>query len=552
MRNVPEPSTFCGPRTAVLLGAGASRDAGLPLTESLAQRLVKSFDEDLAASDQYRRREQWPVVRALHIVYGAMVAHATEQGSSPLSAVNVERLVSAVRLLRDRRTHESAPFVAAWRGSVEEVDDHPLPLTDRDLKEHVGFERDLSFKISGLVNDIATIAKAVVSPGDGSIFRTLEDQLLRRICTLLEKPDNVDYLLPLVELARTQSGGLDITTLNYDRTVELAASIGSIPIDAGLSRWAPGQPLVFTPTDGQINLIKPHGSIDWVRISGTAQNRLDGHPLVRHVYRADEKPSPVAHWGTADTPLIVIGDREKLETDGPTLPLMRAFEESLHRASNLVVVGYSFGDEHVNTVVRNWLAADGSRTIVILDPKWRSSDRFVIGPDTNLSMRDALGFLASTSLSAAAGRVVVVRKGAKEGLSEALTATPLEKVTELLTVETHFDEPQYLEITNNGYALETLEISASRMANNARYQSIGSLRFDVAAPGNDSVVVSALAHGESVRVFFDPIPEGQGTGRIHLSGNSWAHTVYEHREIALPKIGAADPTGEQASADDAQ
>ncbi|KFF58194.1 hypothetical protein JF66_20390, partial [Cryobacterium sp. MLB-32] len=384
------------------------------------------------------------MVRALHIVYGAMVAHATEQGSSPLSAVNVERLVSAVRLLRDRRTHESAPFVAAWRASVEEVDDHPLPLTDADLKEHVGFERDLSFKISGLANDIATIAKAVVSPGDGSIFRTLEDQLLRRICTLLEKPDSVDYLLPLVELARTQSGGLDITTLNYDRTVELAATIGSTPVDAGLSRWIPGQPLVFTPTDGQINLIKPHGSIDWVRVSSTSQNRLGGHPLVRHVYRADEKPSPVARWGTADTPLIVIGDREKLETDGPTLPLMRAFEEALYRASNLVVVGYSFGDEHVNTVVRNWLAADESRTIVILDPKWRGPERFVIGPDTNLSMRDALGFLASTSLSAAAGRVVVVRKGAKEGLSEALTAKPLKKVTELLTVETSFGEPHYL------------------------------------------------------------------------------------------------------------
>jgi hypothetical protein len=502
--------------------------------------LVASFDDDFAASDDYRRREQSPVVRALHVVYGAMVSHATEQGFSPLSAVNVERLVSAVRLLRDRRTHESAPFVASWRGSIEEVDEHPLPLNDSDLAKHVGFERDLSFKISGLAEDIARIAGAVVSPGDGSTFRTLEDQLLRRICTLLGEPTDVSYLRPLVELAAAQPGGLDITTLNYDRTVELAAEDASVPVDIGLDRWVPGLPIVFTPKDGQINLIKPHGSIDWVRVSSTSRALLDGHPLVRHRYHANSVPSPVVHRGTSDAPLIVIGDREKLETDGPTLPLMRAFEESLYRASNLLVAGYSFGDEHVNTVVRNWMAADPSRTIVILDPGWRARNPFAIGPDTDLSMRDAIGFMASTSLSVSPGRVVVVRKTTRSGLSEALSAVPLEQVTELVRLELVLEEPQHLLLTNNGYDLDSLEVAARRMTNDPGYQSIGHVRLDPLSPGGEAIRVEGLRHGETLRVYFDRLTEGRGVGRVSLRGASWAHRVSEQRDVDMPNPGETD------------
>jgi hypothetical protein len=523
-----DPSQRSG-RTAVLLGAGASRDAGLPLTESLAQRLVESFDDELEASDQYEKREQGPVVRALHIVYGAMVAHATEQGASPLSAVNVERLVSAVRLLRDRRTHEAAPFVDSWRGSVEEVDDHPLPLNDRALSKHVGFKRDLSFEISGLANDIATIAKAVTSPGDGAVFRRLEDQLLRRICLLLSTPGDVQYLFPLVELAQRQKGGLDITTLNYDRTVEIAAAMKSVPIDTGMGRWSPGQPLVFTPTNGQINLIKPHGSVDWVRVSGTAERPLKGQPLVRHAYRIDFQQSSVVSRWVRESPLIVIGDREKLETDGPTLPLMRAFEESLHRAQNLVVVGYSFGDEHVNTVIRNWLIADDARTITVLDPNWRGG-RFAIGHEAELSMADTIRYLAGVPLTVTSGRVMIVKKGTKDGLAEALSANPLGLIPEPLSITEHPGECHSLEITNNGYLLEYLKVSAwsaSRGYNQARLQ----LHLELGGAGQDSVEVKALAHGASFRVYLDPIHNGEKVGQVHLRGQSWAHYINDQRVL---------------------
>jgi hypothetical protein len=296
-----------------------------------------------------------------------------------------------------------------------------------------------------------------------------------------------------------------------------------------MGRWSPGQPLVFTPTNGQINLIKPHGSVDWVRVSGTAERPLKGQPLARHAYRIDFQPSSVVSRWVRETPLIVIGDREKLETDGPTLPLMRAFEESLYRAQNLVVVGYSFGDEHVNTVIRNWLIADDARTITVLDPNWRGG-RFAIGHEAELSMADTIRYLAGVPLTVASGRVMIVKKGTKDGLAEALTASPLGLITEPLTLKEHTGECHFLEITNNGYLLEYLRVSAWS-ASSGYDQAKVQLHLELGGAGQDSVEVKKLGHGASFRVYVDPIHDEKKVGRVRLNGQSWAHYIDEQRVL---------------------
>lgn len=517
----------------MLLGAGASRDAELPLTEDLARDLVKAFDEELTRLGR-QTGEQEQVVRALHLVYGAIVAHGTEQGSSPLTAVNVERLVSAVRLLRDRRTHEAAPFITSWRGSIEDVDDHPIPLRDRDL--HIGLDHDLRLKTDGLAKDMAAIARAAISPGNGATFRRLEDQLLRRICDLLSQPSSVAYLHPLVRLAQQQPGGLDIATLNYDRTVELAAAECGVPLDTGFDRWQPGIPITFDMIDGHINLIKPHGSVDWIRETGSPSEPIPGHPLAQYRYRVGA-PSPVGTRYTTDVPLIVIGDREKLETAGPTLALMRAFEEALHRASNLVVVGYSFGDNHINTVIRNWLAPDRTRTISILDPGWPKPEHWAIGLDTDLSLRDALRFDASGAPTLGGGRVIVTRKGAKEGLEEALAARPLGKIAAELTIMVCLDERPYIRVTNHGYELMRLTFRVyGRVARSLgrAVSAITSLRLTPDGTDTDNVLqINNLASNASVDIYFDRTPDSDGYASVTIYGENWARTINEHREIAL-------------------
>ncbi|MDD9153985.1 SIR2 family protein [Plantibacter flavus] len=517
-------------RTAVLLGAGASRDAGLPLTEELARKLVESFDDELAQMPTYDRASQERIVRALHVVYAAMLAHATEQGMSPLSAVNVERLVSAIRLLRDRRTHEAAPFVSTWRASIESVDSHPLPVTDSDIREHLTMDSDFRLQVDGLAEKIASIAQATFAAGDGTTFRQLEEQVLRRIAILLSEPEDVSYLAPLMELALSQEGGLDVTTLNYDRTVEEAAQAAGVEVDTGLDRWTPGLPITFPSVDGRINLIKPHGSIDWERRGSSSRERLDGYPLVRHVYRTNVAPELHAGWGVKSSPLIVIGDREKLETDGPTLALLRAFEDSLHRSSNLLVVGYSFADEHVNTVIRNWMNADPQRTVAILDPGW-SNPRMIISPDTELSFKEALVYTAGLSLQVVPGRIVVVKKGARQGLAEAIAARPLAKLETHLEVTVDPSQPGTISITNPGYALTSVVVRAWPEWKRNPMKPTAALRDELAGPWVDSLELPDLEPGATHTFSYDAAADPSPVS-IEVKAESWAYQVRERISVS--------------------
>lgn len=517
-------------RTAVLLGAGASRDAGMPLTEELARKILESFDAELLEAEPRLRKRQQPIVDALHVVYGAMVAHATERRKSALSAVNVERLVSAIRLLRDRRTHEAAPFVASWRPSIESVDAHPLPFRDEDLREHFSIDSSFNFRVRGLAERIAAIAKATFDQGDGSTFRALEDQLLRRICALLSQPTDVTYFKPLIDLAVRQPGGLDITTLNYDLTIETAAKEHTVPVDTGLDRWRPELPLAFEPVDGRINLIKPHGSIDWARVGSSLHKRLEGFPLVRNHYRTNVDPQQHPSWGSSESPLIVIGDREKLETDGPTLALLRAFEETLHRASHLLVVGYSFGDEHVNTIVRNWMNADPRRTLTIVDPGW-NTEPMIIGPDSDLTFKEALIFTAGLSLTATHGRIVVIKKGAKEGLPEAISARPLSRLENLIEMEVLPPPRASVRVTNPGYTLTRMTATAWPAWESNPLTPTAALWDHDAGEWVESLKLADLAPGQTHEVTFRILGD-RPVGSVEIAAASWAYSVRERIPVA--------------------
>jgi len=354
-------------RTGILLGAGSSFDAGLPLTNQLAEMLMSQIGDDLrGVSDDVRG--------ALNFVYGAMIGHASDQGENPLAAVNVEKLFSAVRLLQKRHTHEAAAFVERWKPAIARFDSSGSRRNDSDLMHIIDDALGRGASGSRLVEMIREIALAGISPGDGSVFKKLDDELMSRTCRILADIKTVDYLQPIIRLAQKQDGGVDIATLNYDLTIEMAAANSGVALSIGIEAWRPGSEIGLEDTAEHINLLKLHGSIDWAR------QPVPEDPAYRKLHSYDIRRLPA---GTTNrSPVMVIGDREKLETDGPTLPLLAAFEKMLRRTDRLVVVGYSFADEHINRLVRGWLNAEPHRHIVVLDPGWPSpsgSARFADG-----------------------------------------------------------------------------------------------------------------------------------------------------------------------------
>ncbi len=351
-----------GPRSLVLLGAGASKEAGVPtsfeLTRQLAEKLaVAAWDQRLAS--------------ALNFVCGAMIAYDGAKGASPFEQLDVERVFAAVELLAERDTLEVSPFVASWHPAVDAWDQGPpsRPASfDRSLQRALTKERG-GREAERLITQL--IQSQMRSAPSGTVYTRLGQRMveeLKRLIATTQK--SIGYLQPLVAHGAAPNG-LTIATLNYDLSVEHAAQAEGIELSTGIEGWL--QDGRWHWPKESIRLLKLHGSINW---AWDRSENVEGH-LPQEIVAVTDDPA-------ADTrpPAVVFGQRGKLRAQGPFLSLLAEFESQLAAADQLIVIGYSFRDDHVNEVIRRWTAEDINRNIVVIDPGWPSTWRPAMGaPD---------------------------------------------------------------------------------------------------------------------------------------------------------------------------
>ncbi|PTT19612.1 SIR2-like domain-containing protein [Microbacterium sp. RU1D] len=352
-------------RVSVLLGAGASRDAGLPLTSELAAGVLQRLTSETPSTG---RRPDWLV--ALNFVYGAMVSYRSRDGGNALDAVNIETLISALRLLGRREDHEAAPFVESWRdpvlraGQLQVDENSARRLTDALSAVTAPSDDRFRARRGSRPNDglnlayaVAAIADLARTPTRLSSYRDANTWVTRTLGKLLLPSKPVTYLHPLADLAKRQAGGLDVITLNYDLTIETAMAEKSLAVNRGIENW-PSRRVFYSP-DAPVRLHKVHGSLDWAM-------EIDPHrqvPVMKDL-----------HGEIAQQPWVVVGDREKLATEGPTLELMQHAADALERSDHLVIAGYGFGDDHINHMIRNWLERDSTRSVGLIEPQWSYPD----------------------------------------------------------------------------------------------------------------------------------------------------------------------------------
>ena len=204
-------------------------------------------------------------------------------------------------------------------------------------------------------------------------------------CTLPRDVEKEEALIPFNDFLRkvlTRPLNLrrtNLFTLNYDCLVEKAADAnGVIMLDGfvGTARRifrpeAYDHDLYFPgdTTEGRvhrldrvIHLLKLHGSINWVSEKPTWDNP----------YGVSVQAQP-----TEGSRILVYPTPAKYgETLGmPYAELFRRFAASVVRPqSTLIVIGYGFGDPHVNTIIHQALAIP-SFTLVVVEP-------FPLGPDS--------------------------------------------------------------------------------------------------------------------------------------------------------------------------
>jgi hypothetical protein len=337
--------------TAVLLGAGASAEAGVPTTFEMTERLTERINA--------RQYDQRPTAAALHFVCGALLAYDGAEGRNPFSGLDVERVFAAVELLAERNTLEVSPFVASWHRAVDALDTRSSTM-DGSFNRRFAQALAQPHSFGGARELLVGLIDARTgSAADGKTYRDLAtamvDELRRMVATTAKQ---TAYLEPLARCAE-RDGGLTVATLNYDLSLEQAASSAQVPCSTGIGSWLDTGRWDW-PDEG-LRLLKLHGSIDW---EWADVEYADGH-LPRRALRVVDASNE--HQGQ---PALVFGQRGKLRAEGPFLGLLAQMEALMSSAERLVVIGYSFRDDHVNELIQRWCQEDIARVILVVDPNW--------------------------------------------------------------------------------------------------------------------------------------------------------------------------------------
>lgn len=310
---------------AVLLGAGASRDAGLPDVSGLVQTFLTN--------------KKVPHRRLLRGIHDALAKQRATTG--PDDTVDVELLLDALDQLAQRSTQVLSAFVS---------------------------DRGWTKAAIGTREQYAAIRDA--------LYAHIRQQLSLSV-------ERVDYYGALIDLAVVH-GGVDIFSLNYDLAVELACLAKAEPWTDGFDpRWNPAQFTEIVERTSErrfmIRLHKMHGSLLWHRLN-------DG--TIEKVAVSSDRPAGIRHFSGSklEEALIYPASGGKDVHTDPYATLVERFRSVLREVDTLICIGYSFRDRHIKSVVTEALVVHPELRMVIVDP---SADQALSRSDVSTLARTA-------------------------------------------------------------------------------------------------------------------------------------------------------------------
>jgi SIR2-like protein len=335
---------------SLLLGAGASRAAGGPLLGNVPLEVERILVEAGITND---RVDEW-----LKVFYSAVAAETRDPSPVPASR---EAIMQRTGELESVPTlHANCELVLsrlyAWSQTFPTVDSQlALAGPSRPPLRRSDVEECLRRLTSALVS--LCLLPRTTAPGDPLLdHRELLKKLLTRPLTLKR---------------------VNLFTLNYDTLIEQTADAeGAVLLDGFVGSMR----RVFRPesydhdlyfpaetTEGRvhrldrvIHLYKLHGSVSW----------RSSTPSWRDPYGLQATEGPL---DGANSAVIYPTPAKYGATLGmPYAELFRRFANAIVRPQScLIVIGYGFGDEHVNAIIRQALGVP-SFSLVIVDPKPRS------------------------------------------------------------------------------------------------------------------------------------------------------------------------------------
>lgn len=290
----------------VLLGAGASVDAGIPNSPKMienVEQLVESEWSDFKLLYHYVRS-------AIHYA-GGIAGRFGDQ-----VPYNIEILVNTLDELRKKDEHPLYPFVGAWNPKLVEVGGRDFDVVKRFRKKIV--------------------------------------EKLQHWIALDRYKDAAGYYKGLVQFQQQYEHPLRVFTLNYDLCVEeVCDTDGSVERGFDADRKWDWRRFDENENDPkEIYLYKLHGSADWTRKADESLTYLD----------SPQKIAP-------DDVALIFGTSYKLQYVDPFL--FFAYElrrRTLDDARLIISIGYGFGDEHINGILRQAINANSERQLLSVAP----------------------------------------------------------------------------------------------------------------------------------------------------------------------------------------
>lgn len=167
---------------------------------------------------------------------------------------------------------------------------------------------------------------------------------------------NAKYYEGLFEFQKELNHSLRVFTLNYDLCVEKAykSCTGELP-ECGFDENRSWKWQLFEDVEERersIRLYKLHGSIDW------------HYDAERSTLTYSDSTSKIKASDSA----LIFGTSYKLQYVDPFLFLVYEFRRWTLEAKLLLLIGYGFGDDHVNGILRQAIRADAAKKLVSVAP----------------------------------------------------------------------------------------------------------------------------------------------------------------------------------------
>ena len=403
----------------ILLGAGASKDAGLPLAVEMTSEIENLLQKKTAGAEE----NQWVDSRHLHVLrfcISALTFHDVCSGSS-FQSPDIERVFNALEMLSNRTKLDVAPFVSLWHPAIESIGVakatdirsaasyllHSIRDVTRDdpYSMRVGGASDdeISYReeimLSRFQESLVPVIRQIsqTMPTDW-VFADMRNKMLRMLYHILwvTDPTKVEYFESVIKHCKNQS--VPIVSLNYDNCIELCAEQLKIRVDTGFDGWSNNGSVGFD--SGALHLAKVHGSIDW--INDPVELRSRQHPVKTGIFRkagADERGS------TWKNPAVIFGGLNKLTATGPFLQLFQYFQDSLKKSNHLIVIGYSFRDDHINATICSWLNSTTENKVTVVNGSSFNLEQFCSLLGTGCEYLDT-------------SRIAIIAMNARDGLTQ--------------------------------------------------------------------------------------------------------------------------------------